>query len=71
MSDVTMNQTRKNLLININGAGYYRDYTKVNATGNPPRASSWQYLYASDFYYYELQHIQGTGPDHLSMAVEI
>lgn len=59
--------------INYNTAwNEIRNYWDISNTwGNPNRTSQWIALEEGEHYYIQGQHLEGTGGDHFSVAVEI
>jgi hypothetical protein len=56
----------KAAIANVTSYTTFRDYY-----ANPNQISSWISLTAGDYYYFEIDHLQGGGSEHVSVAVEI
>jgi hypothetical protein len=56
-------------ILRVNRSTPRRDFWSVLPGG--PRVSEWQSLTAGESYYLEVQHLEYTGNDHVSVAVEI
>lgn len=72
LGDTPMN-AENTTQINYNTAwNAVRDYWDINQAGNNPnRTSQWIALEEGEHYYIQGQHLEGSGGDHFSVAVEI
>lgn len=67
VSNSNLTAAGKMLIHSSPGSTSFRNYWTLDGSRN----TSWIPLVKGNYYFLEARHIQGTGPEHLSVAVEI
>jgi len=67
-SNATMDPTQANIILSI---GSYTSYRAYNYVFNDQLSSPWLNLTQGEAYFFEVDHVQDSGADHLTVALEI